>query len=50
MQQKSSYLADADENIEELTKEVAKGVFVEFVVNMFTVVDHQLPDRKLPKS
>jgi len=37
------YLTDADDDIEELTEEEAKGVFVELVVDMLTVVGHQLP-------
>ena len=33
-------LTDADDDIEELAEEEAKGVFVELVVDMLTVVDH----------
>ena len=38
--QSQSNLTDADNDIEELTEEEAKGVFVELVVDMLTVVDH----------
>ena len=43
--QSQSNLTDADDDIEELTEEEAKGVFVEFIVDVLTVVDHQLPER-----
>ena len=41
--QSQSNLTDADNDIEELTEEEAKGVFVELVVDMLTVIGHQLP-------
>ena len=44
--QSQSNLTDADDDIEELTEEEAKGVFVELVVDMLTVVGHQLPREK----
>ena len=44
--QSQSNLTDADDDIEELTEEEAKGVFVELVVDMLTVVGHQLPIRE----
>ena len=40
------YLADADNDIQELAEEEAKSVFIEFVVDVFTVVGHQLPRNK----
>ena len=42
--QSQSNLTDADDDIEELTEEEAKGVFVELVVDMLTVIGHQLPE------
>ena len=42
--QSQSNLTDADDDIEELAEEEAKGVFVELVVDMLTVVGHQLPE------
>ena len=36
----NSNLTDADDDIEKLAEEEAKGVFVEFIVDMLTVVDH----------
>ena len=44
--QSQSNLTDADDDIEELTEEEAKGVFVELVVDVLTVVGHQLPIRE----
>ena len=44
------YLADADNHIQELTEEEAKSIFVELVVDVFTVVGHQLPRNKNFKS
>ena len=39
-----SNLTDADNYIEELTEEEAKGVFIELIVDMLTVVNQQLPE------
>ena len=44
--QSQSNLTDADDDIEELAEEEAKGVFVKLVVDMLTVVGHQLPIRE----